>query len=305
MDGTGDRLNTWKEIATYLKRGVRTLQRWERDEGLPVHRLPHQKLGSVYAYRHELDEWWKKRGSELTTAGVDEAANKRASFPWPAAIAASCLILIASWRPVAHANVDPQIRIVPVTTFRGSERSPSFSPDGESIAFTWDGENGENTDIYTMRIGATTPVRLTRDPAPDWFPIWSPDGKWIAFLRQIPGALAVFVIPASGGEERKFGEVAYPVDLPSPAMAWRADSRALILADRKQSGGLYGLIEIALDGRRRTLTEPPAGTLATAGLRCPPMEKRSRLCVTPLSPKETFSCWIATECSRSRLKARA
>ncbi len=59
-----DRLDSWKEIAAYLKRGARTVQRWEREEGLPVHRLQHDKLGSVYAFCSELDRWWAARGSE-------------------------------------------------------------------------------------------------------------------------------------------------------------------------------------------------------------------------------------------------
>jgi len=60
-----ERLDSWKEIAAYLKRGARTVQRWEREEGLPVHRLQHDKLGSVYAYRSELDAWWASRGQQL------------------------------------------------------------------------------------------------------------------------------------------------------------------------------------------------------------------------------------------------
>ena len=52
------RLNSWKEIAAYLQKDVRTVQRWEKNEGLPVHRKPHTKLPSVYAYESELDEWW-------------------------------------------------------------------------------------------------------------------------------------------------------------------------------------------------------------------------------------------------------
>ncbi len=60
-----DRLDSWKEIAAYLRRGTRTVQRWERDQGLPVHRLKHEKLGSVYAYTSELDAWWEARRSEL------------------------------------------------------------------------------------------------------------------------------------------------------------------------------------------------------------------------------------------------
>lgn len=62
--GPEDRLNSWKEIAAHLKRGTRTVQRWSRDEALPVYRLQHDRLGSVYAYRSELDAWWVKRGAE-------------------------------------------------------------------------------------------------------------------------------------------------------------------------------------------------------------------------------------------------
>ena len=59
------RLDSWKEIAAYLRRGTRTVQRWEREQGLPVHRLRHDKLGSVYAYPSELDAWWEARATEL------------------------------------------------------------------------------------------------------------------------------------------------------------------------------------------------------------------------------------------------
>ncbi len=62
-----ERLDSWKEIASYLKRGARTVQRWEREEGLPIHRLVHEKLGSIYAYRSELDQWWARRGAQPST----------------------------------------------------------------------------------------------------------------------------------------------------------------------------------------------------------------------------------------------
>src|SRR5260370_37451275 len=52
-----DHLDSWKEIATYLKRDVRTLQRWEKRENLPVHRHRHDRLGSVHAYKSELSAW--------------------------------------------------------------------------------------------------------------------------------------------------------------------------------------------------------------------------------------------------------
>ncbi|MGH9637783.1 MAG: hypothetical protein ACRD72_23340, partial [Candidatus Angelobacter sp.] len=56
-----DRLDSWKEIASYLRRDVRTVQRWEKKEGLPVYRHLHDKLGSIYAYRNELTEWFNTR----------------------------------------------------------------------------------------------------------------------------------------------------------------------------------------------------------------------------------------------------
>jgi TolB-like protein len=56
-DSPGDRLDSWKEIAAYLNRGVRTVRRWEHDEGMPVHRHVHRTLGSVYAFKSEIDAW--------------------------------------------------------------------------------------------------------------------------------------------------------------------------------------------------------------------------------------------------------
>jgi TolB-like protein/cytochrome c-type biogenesis protein CcmH/NrfG len=71
----GDRLDSWKEIAAYANRGVRTVRRWEREEGLPVHRHVHRKLGSVYAYKSEIDAW---RQSGSRAPGPRSAAAPRA-----------------------------------------------------------------------------------------------------------------------------------------------------------------------------------------------------------------------------------
>ena len=54
-----DRLDSWKEIAAYLRRSIRCVQRWERTEGLPVLRHWHANGATVYAYRHEVDNWWQ------------------------------------------------------------------------------------------------------------------------------------------------------------------------------------------------------------------------------------------------------
>jgi TolB-like protein/Flp pilus assembly protein TadD len=72
---TTERLDSWKEIASFFRREVRTVQLWEKSEGLPVRRQYHKKLGSVYAYRRELENWWMARSARSSGYGVrmDEA----------------------------------------------------------------------------------------------------------------------------------------------------------------------------------------------------------------------------------------
>ncbi|HEY7409452.1 MAG TPA: tetratricopeptide repeat protein [Vicinamibacteria bacterium] len=76
MGDRAERLESWKEIAAYLRRSPRTVQRWERSSGLPVHRLLHDRLGSVYAYPSELDAWWEERRVSLGAEDVEEAPEK-------------------------------------------------------------------------------------------------------------------------------------------------------------------------------------------------------------------------------------
>lgn len=90
--GEGARLDGWKEIAAHLNRHVATVRRWEKTEALPVHRHLHDKLGSVYAFRGELDVWWRSRRARLeaeNTAGgtpadgaADEATNRLEPQGW-------------------------------------------------------------------------------------------------------------------------------------------------------------------------------------------------------------------------------
>jgi len=68
-----DRLDSWKEIAAYLRRDVKTAQRWEKREGMPVHRHLHARSGSVYALRSELDAWSQSRKLRLETPGKSSA----------------------------------------------------------------------------------------------------------------------------------------------------------------------------------------------------------------------------------------
>ena len=73
QDSRGKRLESWKEIAGYLNRHVTTIRRWEKHEGLPVHRHRHSKLGSIYAYTREVDAWFESRREE---SGAPAAATR-------------------------------------------------------------------------------------------------------------------------------------------------------------------------------------------------------------------------------------
>jgi tetratricopeptide (TPR) repeat protein len=76
-----NRLESWKEIAAYLKRGVSTVQRWEKQEGLPVHRLQHDKGSSVYAYKAEVDAWWHNGHSQLEAGDEEEKQAPETAAP--------------------------------------------------------------------------------------------------------------------------------------------------------------------------------------------------------------------------------
>jgi tetratricopeptide (TPR) repeat protein len=96
------RLDSWKEIAAYLQRTERTVRRWETLEGLPVHRLHHEKRGSVYAYAHELDAWLQSRSLKDTTPHVEESdsiaplpASNRSTRRWALATAVATLVVVA------------------------------------------------------------------------------------------------------------------------------------------------------------------------------------------------------------------
>jgi TolB-like protein len=91
MPDSQDRLDSWKEIAAYLGREVRTVQGWEKNEGLPIHRHQHARQGSVYAFKSELDAWRKAR------AESPEPVARTSRRPWLFAGLAVAAVLVASF----------------------------------------------------------------------------------------------------------------------------------------------------------------------------------------------------------------
>jgi eukaryotic-like serine/threonine-protein kinase len=162
----------------------------------------------------------------------------------------------------------PALTAVPLTTYPGFESHPSLSPDGNQVAFTWNGERQDNLDIYVKLVGPGKPLQLTSDPADDTSPAWSPDGRWIAFLRALPGARAALIlVPALGGPERRLGEITASPFIAGPdfgyALAWSRDSGSVIVTDKPSATEASGLFawSIATGERRRLTTLPPKDSL--------------------------------------------
>src|SRR5262249_34732741 len=140
--------------------------------------------------------------------------------------------------------------------YPGVQLAPTFSPDGNQVAFCWDGDKQDNTDIYVKVVGSPgPPVRVTTNPAIDCQPAWSPDGRSIAFLRGLSGGrAAVLLISALGGAERKLAETSNPFSAP----AWSADGKWLVIADRSSATEPDALFVLSTEsGEKRKLTRPP------------------------------------------------
>jgi DNA-binding winged helix-turn-helix (wHTH) protein len=114
----------------------------------------------------------------------------------------------------------PPMRLAPLTTLTGLEAQPTFSPDGEQVAFAWNGAKQDNWDIYVTLIGSSEVRRLTSDPAADTNPAWSPDGRQIAYLRERPDGTTIQLVSVLSGADRRL------TDFPgAESIAWARDLR--------------------------------------------------------------------------------
>jgi Tol biopolymer transport system component/DNA-binding winged helix-turn-helix (wHTH) protein len=164
---------------------------------------------------------------------------------------------------------------VPLTAYRGMESSPTLSPDGSQVAFSWDGSGQDNVDIYLKLIGEGEPHRLTTHPDKEVNPAWSPDGRQIAFVRLSDdegGCCGIYLIPALGGRERRLAEI----DLTAfraghgGLLAWTPDGKWLAAAGRVDPGGPNDASEVWLfssdTGERRRLTTAGPNQIGDHGI---------------------------------------
>jgi Tol biopolymer transport system component len=230
-----DRLDSWKEIAAYLNRDVTTVQRWEKREGMPVHRHLHDRMGSVYAFRADLDTWVRSRnlraaeenGNDVPSLNLPALPPRPAistyltnwKFVLPLAAAGVTLAIGASlwfqrteyfWRsPIANA------RFQTVTDFDGVEQDAAVSRDGQFVAFLSDRDG--QMDVWVTQVGSGQFHNLTRGSAPELVNPsvrtlgFSPDGSFVTFwVRKQNGSsgggISVWAVPTLGGQPKPYLE---------------------------------------------------------------------------------------------------
>ncbi len=230
-----DRLDSWKEIAAHLNRDVTTVQRWEKREGMPVHRHLHDKMGSVYASRAELEAWARSRNLREPPENGNGAASadspglparsaiatslSRWKVLWPLAALGAVLAIGAIvwtrqteyfWRsPIADA------RFQKVTDFDGVEQAAAVSRDGQFVAFLSDRDG--HMDVWVTQAGSGQFHNLTHGSAAELVNPsvrtlgFSPDGSMVTFWVRKQGGtsggdISIWAVPTLGGEPRPYLE---------------------------------------------------------------------------------------------------
>lgn len=177
---------------------------------------------------------------------------------------AAALILTAALAAVFlfrlhRGNAPALYRTQPLTSYPGSQGQPTFSPDGNQVAFIWDQETNRNRSIYLKILGTANPVRLTSSDGDDASPAWSPDGRFIAFIRRQSGQVSLNLVPAIGGPERRIHVLSDNASWDYAGVSWASDGKQLIFPDRpspQEPSSLYAISVDTLETRR--LTTPPA-----------------------------------------------
>jgi len=205
-------------------------------------------------------------GESLARAAPRPGLRSRV-LPWlgAGALVAASAFGWWSWSRRSPPRPAVPLKITPFAAELGSKWWPQLSPDGERVAYGWRGPDGDNWDIYVKALGVgTRPFRLTEHAAEELKPVWSPDGRQIAFVRAAESGAAIYTVPSLGGQERRLADISGLVrwnGLVVPAVSWTADGRWLAFAEKPSEGKASRIVRVSLDTReKQPLTSPPEDT---------------------------------------------
>lgn len=270
-----DRLDSWKKIASYLKRDVSTVQRWERREAMPVHRHLHDKRGSVFAFRSELDLWWQGRRVRLTSEEADgrpatTATGRRVVAGIAVAVAVIAGLTVLTWltgwgdsfrrSPLANARF---IRLAEL----GTAQAASISRDGKLVGALSDRDG--TTDIWLADLDGSNYRNLTHGALRELDVVnpairalsFSADASFLTvWTRRSDGSqtgdVNVLAVPVGGGKLRTY--------LPGTAeFAWSRNGKRLVYHTTAPGDPLF-VRDVAPSGSRADLRI----YVAPAGVHC-------------------------------------
>ena len=225
-----------------------------------------QAMADVKVALQELKE--ESDSAKLAAPLRAPAPRARTSLRWSAAVAVVAVIGVAAafmlLRRAVPGASPPAILFspAPLTTLQGRELGATFAPDGNSVAFTWNGEDGSNWDIYVKLIGPGPPLRLTTDSGADLGPAWSRDGRSIAFVRTQGDRSQVIIVPSLGGPERQVFEAdGSAFRCQAQCLSWSADGASLVLTVANEPAGPPSLLALDVStAETRPITAERPGT---------------------------------------------
>jgi Tol biopolymer transport system component/serine/threonine protein kinase len=227
-----------------------------------IEREPAERYASAAAFEADIRRYLAGQPVQARKSDVLRRSAKFVGRHQGAAVA-TLLGIVAAGALVWQARQSPsdpgQFQITPVTSLPGSETQPSFSPDGKHLVYVWNGENEENADLYIQSLEDGTVRRMTTDPAQDLSPVWSSDGKRIAWLRVDPRETAIFVMNLNDGVPSKVADV-HPIPLETIGrhLDWSPDGEYLAAADKSRPEEPFHIALIRVsDGAKRAVTTPP------------------------------------------------